>query len=70
MNWQNWVVIILVILCFGEVSRRIYLFFRRAEDNDNPCANCASGCELKDMMEKKQKKCKDKATKSKKNCCG
>ena len=70
MNWQDWVVIILVVLCFGEISRRIYLFFRRSQSNDNPCANCTSGCDLKDLAEKKKKRGKGSATKAKKNCCG
>lgn len=44
-------------------------FFRRVKENDNPCASCASGCELKDMMEKKQKECSSKKKNTKKNCC-
>ncbi|WP_321480480.1 hypothetical protein [uncultured Bacteroides sp.] len=70
MNWQEWIVIILVILCFGEILRRIYLFFLRSKENDDPCANCASGCELKDLLDEKKKKCRDKPVKPKKNCCG
>ncbi len=38
-------------------------FFRRVKENDNPCASCASGCELKDMMEKKRKECSSKKKK-------
>lgn len=41
-------------------------FFRRVKENDNPCASCASGCELKDMMEKKQKECSSKKKNTKK----
>ena len=55
MNWQEWVVGLLIVLCVARILYGIYLFFRRVKENDNPCASCASGCELKDMMEKKQK---------------
>ena len=70
MNWQYWIVILLVGLCFAEVSRRIYLFFRRSQSNNNPCDNCASGCELRDLMDKKKKECKENQAPPKKNCCG
>lgn len=32
-------------------------FFRRTRENKNPCDSCVSGCELKDMLEKKRKEC-------------
>ena len=60
MNWQEWVVGLLIVLCVARILYGIYLFFRRVKENDNPCASCASGCELKDMMEKKQKECSSK----------
>lgn len=69
MNWQEWVVGLLIVLCVARILYGIYLFFRRVKENDNPCASCASGCELKDMMEKKQKECSSKKKNTKKNCC-
>ena len=60
MNWQEWVVGLLIVLCVARILYGIYLFFRRVKESDNPCASCASGCELKDMMEKKQKECSSK----------
>ena len=66
-NWQEWVVGVLIVLCIARVIYGIYLFFRRVKENDNPCASCASGCELKDMMEKKQKECSSKKKNTKKN---
>lgn len=69
MNWQEWVVGLLIVLCVARILYGIYLFFRRVKESDNPCASCASGCELKDMMEKKQKECSSKKKNTKKNCC-
>ena len=66
MNWQEWVVGLLIVLCVARILYGIYLFFRRVKENDNPCASCASGCELKDMMEKKQKECSSKKKNTKK----
>ena len=65
MNWQEWVVGLLIILCVARILYGIYVFFRRVKENDNPCASCASGCELKDMMEKKRKECSSKEKKDK-----
>ena len=67
MNWQEWVVGLLIVLCVARILYGIYLFFRRVKENDNPCASCASGCELKDMMEKKQKECSSKKKNTKKS---
>ena len=52
-NWQEWVVGVLVVLCIVRLVYGIYTFFRRTRDSGNPCDSCVSGCELKDMMEKK-----------------
>ena len=54
-NWQEWVVGVLVVLCIARVVYGIFLFFRRTRENQNPCDSCVSGCELKDMMEKKER---------------
>ena len=54
-NWQEWVVGVLVVLCIVRLVYGIYTFFRRTRDSGNPCDSCVSGCELKDMMEKKRK---------------
>ena len=70
MNWQEWVVGLLIVLCVVRLVYSLRLFFRRARNNDNPCANCASGCELKDMMEKRKDECREKKRSTKKNCCG
>lgn len=32
-------------------------FFRRTRESENPCDSCVSGCDLKDMMEKKRQEC-------------
>ena len=69
-NWQEWVVGVLVVLCIVRLVYGIYTFFRRTRDSGNPCDSCVSGCELKDMMEKKRRECDVKKKSTKKNCCG
>ena len=69
-NWQEWVVGVLVVLCIARLVYGIYTFFRRTRDSGNPCDSCVSGCELKDMIEKKRKECGVKKKSTKKNCCG
>ena len=59
-SWQEWVVALLLLLCAVRIGMSIYSFFHRVKENGNPCDSCASGCELKDMMEKKQKECSSK----------
>lgn len=42
-----------------------FFFFRRAEANKNPCSTCVTGCELKELMEKKRNECKSQKKKFK-----
>ena len=46
-NWQDWAVIIILILCFGYVAYKTYKFIMRTKRNENPCDSCATGCALK-----------------------
>ena len=69
-NWQEWVVGVLIVLCIARVIYGIYVFFRRTRESANPCDSCVSGCELKDVMEKKRNECSVKKKSTKKNCCG
>lgn len=70
MNWQELIVWILVIVCVVEIVRRVILFFQRTKENDNPCATCSTGCDLKRMMDEKQQECRQERKKPNKNCCG
>lgn len=67
MNWQNIIVIIVVLLCAIEVARRVLRFFCSAKNDDNPCASCTSGCDLKKMFDKKQQECGSKQKKGNAN---
>ncbi|MBB4043557.1 hypothetical protein [Bacteroides reticulotermitis] len=69
-NWQEWVVLVLVALCVLRILYGFLLFFRRARKSKNPCDSCVSGCELKDMMDKKRHECGDGQKNKKKKCCG
>lgn len=69
-SWQEWIVGILIVLCIARMVYSIFLFFRRARENKSPCTTCVSGCELKDMMDRKRKECQTKKKSAKKKCCG
>lgn len=50
------VVALLIVLC---VARMVWIYnFSQYENNENPCASCASGCKLKRQLDKKQQECK------------
>lgn len=68
--WQNWAVALILLLCVVRIGRGIYVFFRGIKEKRNPCENCATGCELKQLYEKKRAECGDKRKETKKKCCG
>lgn len=70
MNWQQWVVALLLLLCAVRIGWGFYTFFRRTKKSDNPCANCVTGCDLKRLMDDKRAECGTKKKDKKKNCCG
>ena len=59
MNWQQCVVAILLLLCVVRIGWGIYSFFQRAKSNGNPCENCVTGCELKQLLDKKRAECRN-----------
>ncbi len=69
MNWQDVIVYIIVACCFVWVIHRTLFWWKRAEKNDNPCASCVSGCDLKRMMDQKQQECRENQIPKEKNCC-
>lgn len=70
MELQEIIISVIFLACIIWVGNHIYHYFRQVKDDDNPCAHCATGCDLKRMMEEKQQQCKDKSKKKKKSCCG
>ncbi len=70
MNWQQWVVAILLLLCIVRIGWGIYTFLRRTKENGNPCVNCVTGCELKRLMDGKRAECSVTKKEKKKKCCG
>lgn len=68
-DWQQWVVIGLLLLCLARIGWGIYVFFRRARNKENPCDSCVSGCDLKHLMDEKREKCKTERKSTKKKCC-
>ncbi|MEG1563496.1 MAG: hypothetical protein RR365_07185 [Bacteroides sp.] len=69
-DWQDWAVALVMVFTLTRIAYLCYSFFRQAKKNKNPCANCASGCALKDQLEKKRQECKEAKPLAKKNCCG
>lgn len=70
LDWQEWVVALLIIVCVVRVGYGISVFFRRSKKKESPCASCATGCALKIQLEQKAQNCeKEKPAKTKK-CCG
>lgn len=69
MNLQDILVIVIVIVCILYAGIRMTKYFRSVRKGDNPCENCVSGCDLRRMMNEKQKECSKNNRKSNKNCC-
>lgn len=69
-NWQTWVVAVILLLCVIRIGQNVYSFFRKVKEKRNPCENCASGCELKQLYDKKRSECSAQRKETKKNCCG
>lgn len=70
INWQQWVVAILLLLCVVRIGWSIYVFFRRVKEKNNPCENCVTGCDLKRLMDEKRAACSPAKKEKKKKCCG
>lgn len=66
IGWQEWVVGGLLLLCVVLMGRHICSFFHQTKETGNPCDNCASGCELKRLLDEKRAKCGDVQKKKKK----
>lgn len=69
-NWQEWIALALVALCVLRMLYGFLQFFRRARKSQSPCDSCVSGCELKDMLDKKRQECVEAPKNKKKKCCG
>lgn len=70
VHWQEGIVILLLVLCAGFILKKIYFFFKASDKQKNPCEGCVSGCELRDLYEKKRHDCtQQKHTKKEKSGC-
>lgn len=66
-NWQNWAVALILLLCIVRIGQSIYSFFRGVKEKRNPCANCATGCELRIYMRRNVRSVVKKEKKQRKN---
>ena len=68
-NWQNWAVALILLLCIVRIGQRVYAFFMKVKEKRNSGKNCSTGCELKQLYEKKRSECSDCKKYFKKKCC-
>ena len=70
LNWQDWVVALIVALCFVRVGMSVWNLYQRSrEAKSDPCSTCSQPCELKRLYEQKQAGCRGNEKKTKKSCC-
>lgn len=53
-NWQDWAVIIILILCVVWIANKTYKLIIRTKRNESPCSSCATGCALKNSIKESQ----------------
>ncbi|MDR0658855.1 MAG: hypothetical protein LBG18_08000 [Mediterranea sp.] len=70
MTIQEWIVAIIMLLCVIGAGRCVVRFLRSARNDDDPCANCAGGCDLKRLSDEKRQRCGESQKKGNKKCCG
>ena len=51
-NWQEWAVVVILILCLVWIANKTYKFITRTKRNESPCSSCATGCALKNSVTK------------------
>lgn len=69
-NWQDWAVALVLLLAVVRIGMSIYSFFHHVKENESPCSSCATGCDLKQLLDKKRTECAKEEKKKKKSCCG
>jgi len=63
MELQQIIVLVIVFLCVVWVGARIFLYFRKIRNNENPCAGCGSDCSIKSLRTNQKYNCKKNAGK-------
>jgi uncharacterized protein YpmB len=54
---QTIIVILVLLFAVIIVAIKIFSSIKKITLSENPCKNCAQKCELKQLMDKKQKEC-------------
>lgn len=49
MNWQEYIVIIILAICLYRIARHFFRFFRDTEDGKNMCEQCTADCALRSV---------------------
>ena len=59
-NWQEWAVIVIVLICLSILIYKLVNFFKRAGANENPCSGCELDCKLKSELKSRKVGCTEK----------
>ncbi len=72
MNWQDYVVAVLLLLCVGYIGKRVWVFFRKAGKKEkNVCEGCMGcGNDFKHTTPQKERDWSNVTKKRRKSCCG
>lgn len=63
MELQQIIVFAIVLFSIVLAGIRIYHYFKKIEDNGNPCEGCNSDCSLKSLHNKQKCDCEKNADK-------
>ena len=69
-DWQDWIVALIVALCFIRVGLSVWNQFQRSRSlRSNPCDSCPQPCDVKRLYDKKLARCEENKKKTKNSCC-
>ena len=63
MELQQIIVLVIVFLCMIWAGLRIFLYFKRIKNNENPCEGCTSDCSIKSIRTNQKCNCEKNAGK-------
>ena len=71
-SWQNWVVLLILVLCVLWIGGKLYVSIRKMKRKESLCGSCPGGCchGSGPSGAKRSGKAASLAKKNKKSCCG
>ena len=67
MELQQIIVLVIVFLCMIWAGLRIFLYFKRIKNNENPCEGCTSDCSIKSLRTNQKCNCEKMQENEEKN---